>query len=464
MPAPQLLQQGASLATGLLSLKAGRDAAKDAKKDAQVRRALANQAFSPVNFSGPGGSSVTFGGTAQQGGPGGGAQPGPGQPFGFDPETGTNFDGQGNPIAGGLRQVQGARGLKQSDLGSVNASAGSLDPLFDQLAGVAQGGINAVGQSQQGLDPFTQQAFANFLGAGQQGGQTLDLLSQGAGGAFGNVNQQMNQAFQNPFAQGLQQQVLGQSQDAFANLAGTQEQARGQTLDLLRQQAQPFEDRAFSNLQDRQFATGQLGTSGGALQTEAFARGLGQADLQRQLTAGQEGRAAQTAQLGLGTSLSNTGSDLARIQDGLLSGATNRFGAVSNLAQGLQGQRFNQSLTSLQNINQPQIQQNALQSQQLQNILSALGGAQGIGGEARANAGLANQFMATQANARLGASSVSQPVDTSSATALAQLSGALGGGGGIFSGLGNLFGGSNPQPAVGTSFTPVDAAGFSPFN
>lgn len=446
------LQGIGSIGAGLAGIGSGRKAAKDAKKDAKVRRSIANTAFSPIQFSGLGGSSVTFGGgTPTVGGTGGVAQPTSGEPFGFDPATGTNFDGQGRPIAGGLRQVQGGRGLKQSDLGSVNVSAGQLDPVFGGLADLSSG---ILGQAQGAgqIDPFTNQAFANFLGAGQAGGNTLDLLSQGAGGAFGQVGQQFGQAFANPFAQGLQDQLLGQAGNVFGNLPGTQEQARAQTLDLLRQQAQPFEERAFSNLQERQFLTGQGGTSGGALQTEAFARGLGQADLQRQLAASGEGRAAQQAQLGLGVGLSGQGQALAGLQDQLLSGATNRFGAVSNLAGNLQGQRFNQALTSLQNITLPQLLQQGVQQGALGNLGLALGAGQGISQDARANAQLVNQFMANQAAARTGAANIGIPTDTSTATAFSQLAGALAPQGGALGALRGLFGGGGGS---GVSTMPV---------
>jgi len=449
-----------SVIAGGLSMSSGSKAAKDAKKDAKIRRSIALNAFSPIDFFGPGGASVTFGGS-----PGGtGSAPTgvasstanlsePGTPFGYDPSTGIHYDGKGNPLPPGQRQIPGTRGLTGSDLGSINTSAGDLEGIRSGLVGLAGGSAQQAAQAQ-GMDPFVQQAFANFLNQGQQGQGTLNQLLQGTGALFGQVGQQASDQFTNPFAQGLQQQVMGQAQNAFGALPGTQEASRDQMLSLLRDQARPEEDRLIAGNLDNLFATGRLGTTGGALQTEAFARGLGQADLQRQIMAGQEGRNAQQAQLGLGQTLAGTGSGLAGLQDQLLSGATNRFNQVSGLANLLQGQGFSQAQQTLGQSNAPNVLNNQNQSLALQNLLAALGGATSVNQDARENASLVGSFMTNQASTRMGASGIGMPQDNSTATALAQLSGALapqGGIGSAFSALANRFGGSPTGSPTGVA-------------
>jgi hypothetical protein len=67
--------------------------------------------------------------------------------------------------------------------------------------------------------------------------------------------------------------------------AGSYQDVYDQRLGMLRDAAQPFEQRQFNNLQQNLFDTGRMGSTGGGLQTEAFARGLGQADTQRNIDA-----------------------------------------------------------------------------------------------------------------------------------------------------------------------------------
>lgn len=102
---------------------------------------------------------------------------------------------------------------------------------------------------------------------------------------------------------------------------------RAAELQTLRDQAAPFEERAFDDLQNRQYSMGQLGTTGGGLQTEAFARGLAQADLGRQLAAtqtaqGQYGLNTQrgSAALGAGSGLIGMGANQQLANAGMYSG------------------------------------------------------------------------------------------------------------------------------------------------
>jgi hypothetical protein len=63
---------------------------------------------------------------------------------------------------------------------------------------------------------------------------------------------------------------------------GLQESAAGR-YDLLTQLAQPQEQRAFQGLENRLFARGQMGTSGGGEQYRGFEEARQQADLMRQV-------------------------------------------------------------------------------------------------------------------------------------------------------------------------------------
>lgn len=240
--------------------------ANKAKKAADADRALtreqmeklASVEFNPQNVSGPFGAGVTFGPGGPQFNAGGFA------PF---------FDAFSQGGLGGLGQVGGF------DQAGQNLFAQGLGTQLDALGGLSS------------INPFaTHQAFSQLAQADQlsQGttGRAMSLLGGG-------------------LRRGTQDALFGRAAAgprAFGDL-------RTQELDLLRQEAAPHEERAFQNLQESQFATGRLGSSGGALQTEAFARGLGQADLarQRQATATAQQQQAldlqditRAGQLGLG--------------------------------------------------------------------------------------------------------------------------------------------------------------------
>jgi hypothetical protein len=198
------------------------------------------------------------------------------------------------------------------------------------------------------------------------------------------------------------------------------DQYRQQTLDLLRQQAAPFEQRAFNANQQNLFGTGRLGTTGGGLQTEAFARGLGQADLARQLQAGQESRLASSQ------------------QDQLLSSAFSRFGDTSRLAadlnQGLFGREQQSALFPGQ-----------LQAQQLGLAGTALGGQSQLFDQGMAQFQAALNAAIARSNAAAGVAS-NLTAQSGQGGALAGLYGGLASGagaaaaGGSTTGLAALFG------------------------
>lgn len=470
-----------SVIAGGLSMGAQSSADKDARKAQQVNMNAMNQAYSPVNLSGPGGMGITFGGGTLGGAPAGGgtgydAVGNPVEPYGtkvYQGSKGTFYsDGQGGRItAEGLQVVPGTRGkVKRSDIGNVNIGLGDMDPIRSSMVGMAGDTLNQAAASQgAAMDPMVQQAFAQFLNAGQQG---LPQMMGGAGQMFGNTLAQAQGQFDNPFAQGLTNSLLGQSQAAFDALPGTAEARQQQALNLMREQAQPFEERAFSNLQDKLFMQGQGGTSGGGLQMEAFARGLSQADTSRQLQAMQEGRAAAQHQMAQGTGMATQAMGLQGLQDQLLTGATNRFNATGAFAQGLQNQQYGQALSTLQNIFAPQQLQQQLTGGYLGHLNNLNTGIGAINQQGIDFANLSRGFMADQANTRVGAGSQITPIQNNNATALAQLSGALmpqGGLGGVWSAWQNRApsGGGNfqatnmyAQPGVGGGDAGIDWSFF----
>lgn len=99
------------------------------------------------------------------------------------------------------------------------------------------------------------------------------------------------------------------------------------------------------------FGSGRTGTTGGALQTEAFAKGLGQADLQRQLFARGEARTQQSHAGQQARTLANVGGSTRQLQESLLDSAFGRFGDTMGLASDLEGNRFGrQQARSDQNV------------------------------------------------------------------------------------------------------------------
>lgn len=238
-----------------------------------------------------------------------------------------------------------------------------LNPTDTQLGLAGPYGLDAVFNRNQGV---TNQNFA-------------DMLALQSGG------------FQRPLQNTAFMGAANQLRDA--SMGG--EDARLRTLDLLRSQAAPFESRALDDLQNRQFSMGQLGSSGGALQTEAFARGLGQADLERQLQASQEGRNFTNNALGLAQGMTGIGSGLRSQESQMLNDVFGRFSTMQGMNADLSAARFERSMYAPQQLRQLQFG----------NINSALGLRSGLQDQALQmfQAGLAGSQAG--ANARIGSAS-----------------------------------------------------------
>jgi hypothetical protein len=246
-------------------------------------------------------------------------------------------------VAGGF----GASGEGTSFLpnGGVSVSLGQLDPQRQALLGQATSGFEGAESARPSQDvqlALRQQQAQQGLPQAQL--ETLNQLNQGVQQQFGQSQQDLQRQQANPFQQGLQRSAFAGAQQ-FTDRAGQSfESERARELNLLRQQARPFEDRAFQNLQEGQFATGRAGTSGGGIQTEAFARGLAQADISRQLSASDQARLAQTQNLQQAQGLTNLGTGVRGVQDQLLNTAFDRFSQTANLGADFDAQSFNRTL------------------------------------------------------------------------------------------------------------------------
>lgn len=368
-------------------------------------------------------------------------------PFGnYDPETGRITTGLGDRLTGQLGQVDAFAEFFANQMGG--------NPLGDAFGSIAAQRDVAFNQPQTNLGLFD-----NLQGR-TQGALGLAGLQLGAAG--------QDAIALNPFGN-LAFGVAGQQLGDIGNF----EDVRSRQLDLLRQQAAPFEDRAFTGLLDNQFATGRLGSSGGALQTEAFARGLGQADLARQLAASDEARSFQQNALGLAQGAFGLGAGQRGLSDSLLSSAFGNFGNLAGLSADIENSRFSQASSAQTNFfnqlgllgqNQTALAQAnlGLQSGGFQNFLAALSAGQAINDIPMDLLQQTLAFEQARSNAAIGSGSAQLGVQVGqSSDALASAFGGLSqwaqGG---FGGFGNMFGGQ-----AGNSFTTSNFGGqnfFSP--
>lgn len=307
----------------------------DASKAAS--KAAAGAEFSPYLYAGPGGSLSGFGTIAptpagaaptvngtpsisNQGLPGGGIvgsgglidtgykSDGHGLPIQVDPNTGKTYvmwKGALTPATGGVIGPDG----KKTTIGANGTIAGYQVP---QVAAPAP--ATAPGQkTTQAIAPTTTaptaapggsssapqalaSAFGGVTGAPATGpappGTTIaptNIPGQTAFGDLGNLNP-IQQGNVDAYGQVVQQGIrdvanvnpnvtpAASPYDAFGDVYN-------QNLSLLRQQAAPQEDQAYNALQNKLYSQGRLGSTGGGLDITAFAKGLGEADVARQLAA-----------------------------------------------------------------------------------------------------------------------------------------------------------------------------------
>jgi hypothetical protein len=367
----------------------------------------------------------------------------------------------------------GSNGMGASynqNTGQVEYGVGNLAGAQRSLSNFATSSVPTAGsQLPSNVSTALQQAQWQGQQSPDLGLGELGSLQNGTNNVFGQAQNQLQQAFQ-PYQQGLQNSAFAGAGTALNNLNQSYQSSYDTTLSNLRSQAATQNDRAFTGLQNNQFATGRLGTSGGALQTEAFAKGLASADAGYQLQAQQQAQMTQQNQLALAQGQAGIGTGLASQGDDLLNSAFNRFTQTSSQLQGLSDDRFQRSMygnqlattnsqTNLGNQITAAGLPSQLQGAQLQNVLAALQGQQGIDAQGQSQANLGLSSAQAGANARIGSGSnvaaiVGSPsfgaAGQAQAATIGQLGSAISNGaqngyGGLVGQLGSLFGGSSSQ-------------------
>jgi len=260
-----------------------------------------------------------------------------------------------------------------AETGATEVGAGDLGFLRNQLFNSVAGGLMQGQQGPMGNLPGWLQGAAAGAGTDLARNQALEQAFGFAG------DQQMASAFGGAATNALN--IANQDPTAIAQ----------DRLNLLREQAQPFEREQFQDLTQGLFSRGRLGATGGAKQTEAFARGLGQADLQRQMSAFDFARQYQQ-------DATNRALGFGGMEQDILTGSLGRQLGISGDVQQRARDRFNIA-NQLFNTGQ------GAQQNQLANALSALGGIQGIDNTALQGFQAALNAAVARSNAALGGSS-----------------------------------------------------------
>lgn len=193
----------------------------------------------------------------------------------FDPKK-KRLDLTLSPEMQGWQQLFGGIGQ-----GYLTGEGSPTAPFQNFTMGNVQGQMPFLfDQSQMAsmLDPrMAQYATGQMFGAAGNQMQLGDAAS-----AFG-----LQQLLGGPVGGGMAAGMYGTGMGMLGERAQSYDAQRDQMLAQLRAEAAPFEERAGQALQQNLFNTGRLGTSGGGMNIEAFARGLGQADTSRSIQANQ---------------------------------------------------------------------------------------------------------------------------------------------------------------------------------
>jgi len=329
-------------------------------------------------------------------------------------------------------------GNAQLNLGQFQGANNLFQNLFNQFSGM---GLDQQHAAMQGFD------------------QMAGGMQNQAAGLSGMFGQQVNDLSQNGFQRGLQDQLFGQAGQFLGNTDFSA--LRDEQLGLLRQLDSQREEQAFSKFQNQLQRQGMLGSSGGAQQMQSFFDAQNTADLQRKLSSIglAQGMQAQNAQLG-GQFL-GLGSGLRGMEDQLLGGALDRFGATSQLAMGLNDARFqrgqglfNQGMAGFQG-------QNALQQ-----MLLGLGTFGANLGATQASTDLSAAGGAGQLSTMMGPSGGDMWGSFASTLGSNLLQGS-GGFGNLWGGIKNLFGGQQgiATPASGPDMSATALGwGSNPFS
>ena len=201
--------------------------------------------------------------------------------------------GVGNAAMGGYGGQGGGLPGGAAAGNQLNTSLGNyLNPAFGGLSALAAGQVGQAGMAAQNGIPANVQMALGQLQGNMQGPQGTQGGLYGQLGGLGMA--QMGQA-------GLMGAGFNQINGANGNYNSAYNNALQAQMGFLNNQ----QGRAMQQNSDAQFGRGQLGTSGGALQTQAMAQGFGLADAQAQQYAASQGLAAQGQALTQGNSMLN---------------------------------------------------------------------------------------------------------------------------------------------------------------
>lgn len=371
--------------------------------------------------------------------------------------TGTINSGQvSSQLSGGLNLANTGLGtIASQQTGLASANPGQLPTNVS----------NAINQQAQQNSQVPQGTQAQL----QQQAQMQNGVQNSQAGLINTGTQQLN----NPLTQNLQ------------NAAQTQLGTAGQdfnttytnSLNSLNAALVNPTQNAEAELANTQFGRGTLGTSGGALQTQAFATGLGQAYLGNQQTAFNEATNAQNSATSNAATLNNSANNNLSTANGLLANAYGQFNNTSQLNTNTANSIFGQNSSISQLANQYG-QQNvgnqvtaaqlpaSLAGQNISNANSAISGAGNLTGIANSGTTAALAAGTQQGNQYNSAGQVSSNVLNSSGFAQtggnaygaigAGLSSALGSNG-VAGGIGNAIGG------IGSAFGGIGGSSLNNF-
>jgi hypothetical protein len=187
--------------------------------------------------------------------------------------------------------AQGLAGNLQDQ--AMSSSANPFGGFADSLKGQGAGDVGAAysgAQNYGGLSPdFINQIMGGFAGLQNQGPQF-------------NLGGLARQSSNNPFSREMINTGRGLLNQDYGDVAQKQ-------LDLMRQDAQPQEQQQTNDLFQRLYGQGRLDSTGGGMDITAFAKGLGQADTQRQLSAMNFAQGLRSSDQQLGANLFNSGNN-----------------------------------------------------------------------------------------------------------------------------------------------------------
>jgi hypothetical protein len=319
---------------GGLSLLGAKKAAKGADADrAQQQQALdrlAGVEFDPQSIFGPSGLGFDFDTMVASLGDfapfqdmfGGLAESGIGQ--GFDIQQGAL--GAGLPV---LEQLfGGASGLAGQSLADIQNFEGTdfLQDVFSRGIDFAGGQLGQASAEGAGIRALAQQLGLGGAGLGGEGADLrnlgVDMLNRGDPARATGLD----------FGLGGAASVFGRGSDLFNRgdfFADEAQQGfeslRADTLSTLRERDREGEDRAAAGLADELFGTGRLGTTGGGRDISDFAQGLARADLDRQLAATGEARAARESSGNLASLFGQLGTGVTSLAPNIFNAGTNMF-------------------------------------------------------------------------------------------------------------------------------------------